>query len=217
MTQLQVVLVVALLAWTIVRRMVGQPLRQGRLVVLPLIMLVWGGSAILTARPSAAELGLLAVELAVSVGIGVLRGMTIHLFVRDGYLWMRYRWSTLGLWLLSAGVRVGFLVAASAIGPGLDAGPTLLLGLGTSLLGEAIILAPRAQRMDAPFAPRGARRRAGGLAYRAERFDSSRRAGGLAHRAERFDSSRRAGGLASGAERFDTPPGSRPHTGDPVR
>ena len=158
MTFAQILLIVALIGLTIVRRMAGQPLRQGRLVVLPLIFVVWGVFQVSDAHPSVTDVVLLVVETAISIGIGAVRGTTINLFVRDGYLWMRYRWSTLALWLLSAAIRVGFLVGAAELGSGPAGQASLLLGLGAGLLGESLVLAPRARTVGAPFAPRGSRR-----------------------------------------------------------
>ncbi|MEV4760750.1 hypothetical protein AB0J86_37390 [Micromonospora sp. NPDC049559] len=153
MTGIQILLVVALIGWTIARRMLGQPLRQRRLVLVPLIFLAWGGYLLTLARPTGAGLGLLAAELAVALGVGLLRGATIHVYVRDGHLWMRYRWSTLGLWLASAFVRLGFVAWASTLGTGLASTPSLLLGLGATFLGEGLVVASRAGALGAPFAP----------------------------------------------------------------
>jgi hypothetical protein len=159
MTALEILLVVVLVGWVIFRRMTGQPLRQRALVLPPLILLVYGGYRLADTHLTAGDLALLVVELAIALGLGLLRGATIQVFVRDGVLWMRYRWSTLALWLVSAVVRVALMAAGAAFGTGLPGLPTLLLGLGATLLGETLLVATRALVTGAPFAPEPASRR----------------------------------------------------------
>jgi hypothetical protein len=161
MNMIQVLVIIALVGWMLLRRIMGQPLRQRRLVLLPLLMLAWGASGLLDAHLSSADVGLLAGQLVIAVGIGAVRGATIDVFVRDGVLWMRYRWTTIALWVVSALIRVGLIAGASALGSGLDGGGTLMIGVAASLLGESMIIASRGHATGAPFAPARASRRGG--------------------------------------------------------
>ncbi|WP_432839277.1 hypothetical protein [Dactylosporangium sp. CA-092794] len=154
----------AVIVLLMARRFAGEPLGARRLVVPPLILVVFGGytlshlhfSAVHSAAADGAVLGAGAV---VAVLGGILRGLTVRVFVRNGHVWYRYTWITAVVWLALIVLRVGQLLAGRALGADQDVlSAGLLLILGLSFLGEAAIVGRRAIATGAPFAPRGARR-----------------------------------------------------------
>lgn len=156
-------ILVAVLAvcYVLARRLAGQPLQAGRLVVLPLILAGWGALNLSSALAgaSALDLATLTVEAAVAVLAGAARGLTIRLYPRDGHLWFRYRPATIAVWVALIVVRLGIGLGAAALGAhSALLGAALLCMLGLSLLGEGAVVRARAVGTGVPFAPRGARR-----------------------------------------------------------
>jgi membrane protein CcdC involved in cytochrome C biogenesis len=160
---------VAVIVLLMVRRFMGEPLEARRLILPPVILVILGGYSLSQIDfPAAAQhpvtdgavLGLGAV---VAVLGGVVRGLTVRVFVQNGHVWYRYTLVTLAVWLGLVVLRIGQLFAGRALHADqavLSAG--LLLVLGLSFLGEAAIVGRRAIATGAPFAPRGARRAARG-------------------------------------------------------
>lgn len=153
MNALTIVLVAGLVIWTIAGRMLGRPLRQRRLFLIPAILAVVGLTQLSGVHLTAMDLALLVVQIVVGLGIGALRGLTIHLYERDGFLWMRYRWTTLALWVLSIAVRLAFAFGGHMVGADDGNSQVLMIGFGVSLLGEGLIVAWRANGLGIPFAP----------------------------------------------------------------
>ena len=88
---------------------------------------------------------LLAVGLLAAAGLGVARGATVAVFVRDGRSWLRYRPATLMLWAATVAVRVGLTLLAHTTAAAVAAsGPALLLTVGVTLLAEGAVVAGRA-------------------------------------------------------------------------
>jgi hypothetical protein len=161
---------VAVVAYLLVRRFLGEPLQARRLILPPLILIVWGGvnlshvgsggTAVHQALLDGVVVGFGAI---VAVLGGVIRGLTVKVYVRDGHTWYRYGLMTVVVWLALIALRLGQSLAGHALGADqavLNA--ALLLILGLSLLGEAAVVARRAIATGAPFAPRGSRRVAAG-------------------------------------------------------
>ncbi|MGI5238187.1 hypothetical protein [Dactylosporangium sp. CA-139066] len=158
---------VAVIALLMVRRFMGEPLEARRLVVPPLILIVMGGYALskvdfaATVHHAMLDGAVLGAGAVVAVLGGVLRGLTVRVYVRNGHVWYRYTLVTIAVWAGLIVLRLGQSFAGHALGADqgiLTAG--LLLVLGLSFLGEAAIVARRAIATGAPFAPRGARRAA---------------------------------------------------------
>ncbi|AEV82107.1 hypothetical protein ACWT_1091 [Actinoplanes sp. SE50] len=155
-------LVIAALAYAMVRRYLGEPLTARRLVVLPLALTVYGGFMVAQAGLThvRADVVALAVGGVLAVAGGALRGATVRVMVRDGHLWYRYTWVTLTVWIGLIVLRLVQATVAGTLGadrPVLAA--SLVLALGLSFLGEAAVVGPRAMAVGAPFAPRRSRRR----------------------------------------------------------
>jgi hypothetical protein len=141
--------------FVIVRRVTGEPLRSRRLLVPPLVVAVIGAGQVgQVAHVRPLDVAVLAFEAVFAVAVGVARGASVELYVRDGHLWFRYRWITLALWVGAAVLRFGVRelgVLAGADGKLLM--NTLLIMVGLTLAGEACVVGLRAMRIDAPFAP----------------------------------------------------------------
>ena len=106
---------------------------------------------------------LLTLSAVASIVFGVFRGRTIELFVRDGQLWERASWATLGIgWGGLLIVRLGLIATAAASGATLAASPTSIpLMLAITLAAQMVVVAERARSTGAVIAPsRRERRRA---------------------------------------------------------
>ncbi|MCP2329088.1 hypothetical protein HDA40_007595 [Hamadaea flava] len=157
MNYAQILLIAAILVWTMVRRMAGQPVQSRRMVLIPIGVTIAGVAQLGSGHLPVADLLLLSLQAALSIGLGLARGASVQVFLRDGVAWCRYRWLTLGLWAATIGVRVVFAVVTGAFRSGGAASglPSLLIGLGVGLLAEAAIVLVRVTSNELPMAPDG--------------------------------------------------------------
>ncbi|WP_027342712.1 hypothetical protein [Hamadaea tsunoensis] len=153
MNAVTIVLIAGLVIWTIAGRMAGRPLRTRRLFVIPAILAVIGLTRLNGVHLTVMDIALLVVQVVLGLGLGALRGWTIHLYERDGFLWMRYRWTTVALWVLSIVVRLAFAFGGHMVGADDGNSQVLMIGFGVSLLGEGLMVAWRANGLGIPFAP----------------------------------------------------------------
>jgi hypothetical protein len=160
----QLLLIAAVLVLVVGQRLKGQPLTSRRLLLLPAIVLVAGLYQSRDSQFSPGTLALLAVSAVITLGLGALRGATVGVYEQNGHLWYRYRWTTIAVWAVAIAVRLGISALAHTSGVVLPAGE-LMIALGLGLLGEGLVVAPRAYRTGVPFAPRSgsASRSASGL------------------------------------------------------
>src|SRR5262245_10300995 len=101
MSALQILLVVAVVGWMIIRRFAGSPV-AGASVAAPIALTAYGIYELdhgLHRTFHAADIGLLAIEAIIGLVAGLGRGATIKLFARDGHLWQRYTVLTLAVWI----------------------------------------------------------------------------------------------------------------------
>ena len=139
---------VAVVGYVLVSRWRGQVLNLRRLLVLPAVLTAVGVAQVLGMarhgyRP--VDLVLISAGVVASAGMGLARGATVALSTRNGATWLRYRRATLWLWLATVAVRLALTGLASMAGATLaTSGPALLLTVGTTLLGEAVMVARRA-------------------------------------------------------------------------
>ncbi|MFI5910732.1 hypothetical protein [Dactylosporangium sp. NPDC051541] len=158
---------VAAIVLLMARRFAGEPLEARRLILPPVILLIVGGYTLAqvdfatAATHPVIDGAVLAMGAILAVAGGIVRGLTVRVFVQNGHVWYRYTLVTIGVWLTMAVLRVGQLFAGRALHADqavLSAG--LLVVLSLSFLGEAAIVGKRAIATGAPFAPQGARRAA---------------------------------------------------------
>jgi hypothetical protein len=153
MGAVEILLIVAAVVYVVAGRLAGQPLQAKRLVVIPAAMTIYGLTQL--GHPAAIAILTLVVEAVIGFGLGLLRGITIHVYERAGHLWFRYRPLTLAIWAATIAVRVVIAVGAHLIGVNLPTLGAILVSFGLSLFGEAAVVAVRAQRLGVPYAPGG--------------------------------------------------------------
>jgi hypothetical protein len=163
-----VTLVIVLLL--LAKRVRGQELLPGKLIVLPFIPMLLGlgdAAAQLAASKSVPihlhdvhfhdiDYLILAADLALSVGIGFIRGFTVLIYPRNGTIWYRYGPLTVLLWFVSIGLRtlLGIIGAHHGALPLVTSGIVLLMFGLTLLIQNIVVVARRAGREAAlPQAP----------------------------------------------------------------
>jgi hypothetical protein len=151
-TVIHIAIVVAVLAWVMVRRFSPRPVRgDRRRWRLPLVLCAIGVfdlAGLRHATPpvhlNGTDLSFLVLGALVSAVLGLLRGGSIRIFQENGQLMQRYAPLTAVLWLVTIGVRAGIDAMAPSFGVSKTvAGASLLLMFGISLLGEAVTVAAR--------------------------------------------------------------------------
>lgn len=148
----QLVIVVLLLAYIIGRRFMPRPVRDSsRRWRVPLIvsavgvyLLVQAGQGQHAVHWNGADVGYLAIGVAVSLIGGVARGATVRIYDQGGVLMQRYRVITAVIWVLLIAIRAGMDLAAHSWGvDSAVAGASVLLMFGATLLAEAAMIALR--------------------------------------------------------------------------
>ncbi|MFG2043269.1 DUF1453 domain-containing protein [Dactylosporangium sp. NPDC048998] len=157
----------AVVVLLMVRRFLGEPLGARRLIVPPLILIVMGAYTLskidlaASVHHAVVDGAVLGTGAVVAVLGGLLRGLTVRVYVQDGHVWYRYTLLTVAVWIGLIALRIGQSFAGHALAADQDLmNAGLLLVLGLSFLGEAAIVGRRAIATGAPFAPRGSRRAA---------------------------------------------------------
>jgi hypothetical protein len=150
-TWMVVALIVVAVGYTIVRRTIGEPLNMRDLFGAPVVLLAVGGYGLSKVSGVAGiDIAWLAGTSCVGLALGVWRGATVRLMVKDGALWQRYPARTYLVWVVSLVVNVGLGVVATHMSVQADARP-MTLSIGVSLLGEAVAVALRAMATGVPF------------------------------------------------------------------
>ncbi|MGH3292019.1 MAG: hypothetical protein ACRDP7_09455 [Trebonia sp.] len=157
MPAIEILAVIGVIGYVIVRQVQGEPLRGKRTVLLPAILTVIGflnlhgsGGAHLTGT----DVACLVVGTAGSAAIGLAFGAVTRLESRGGYLWAQLPLRGLWLWAALAGWRVLVMVAAGGLHAHVAASTaTLILSLGVNRLAQAAVVVVRSMGMGAPFAP----------------------------------------------------------------
>jgi hypothetical protein len=135
--------------------MVGEQVEIKGLLILPLVLTGIGVSDLHDIHGAdAATVAFIAVSVALSVALGLVRGRTVHLGARDGVLWMRYRLSSVGLWVLNLVLKVALLPVEHAVSPAASsaANHALLMSIGLGILAETAVVLLRALSTDAAVA-----------------------------------------------------------------
>lgn len=150
-TWVVIALVVAAVGYTIVRRTIGEPLNARDMFGTPLVLLVVGGYGLSKVpEVTGVDVAWLVVTSLVGLTLGVWRGATVRLMVKDGALWQRYPGRTYLVWVVSLVVNGGLGFLAAHAGMHEDARP-MTLSIGVSLLGEAVAVGLRAMVTGVPF------------------------------------------------------------------
>ncbi len=158
---LHYLLVAALLGWVIYRQFAGRFVPDRRRLAMPLVVAALGLQQLVTAHVAFPPLAvaLVAGELLLTAALGVLRGAAISLSVRDGRLYQRGGWRSVGLWVVSIAARllVALPFVHTAAGSALAA--SLTLSFGVSLAAQYLVFDARVRADGRPIRP-GTDRRA---------------------------------------------------------
>ncbi len=143
----------ALVVWVIVRQFAGRWVPARRSLLLPLVLVVVGVGQAGHVGWTALAAVVVGADVLLTAGLGAVRGAAIRLTLRDGYLYQRGGWLSVGLWLLTIGGRLA--VAApflhTSAGPALEA--TLALSFGISLAAQYAVFNARVARDGRPIHP----------------------------------------------------------------
>lgn len=155
------VLIAAALAWIVYRQFVGRYASPNRML-LPLVLIVLGLSQASGAHIgwSAGVIGVVALDLLVTVVLGAIRGQAIAFSTKDGYLYQRGGVLSLLLWLVSIGARVLFEVFTHGTAAAPATAATLTLSFGASIAAQYAVLYFRIKNDGRPIRPSGDRRSA---------------------------------------------------------
>ena len=162
MSTLVLVLVGALVVLRVLgKQLTGSFVTARSLVLMPAILIVigLGGAAAAVSVAQPGELLFFLVDAAIVVGLGLARGTTTRLTMRDGNLFQKGTPVTIVLWLTTIAVRVGagFLGHAIGVEGGLTAATALLL-FGITIAAQNAMIYFRAQQQRLPLATAAPRR-----------------------------------------------------------
>jgi hypothetical protein len=148
---LQILLIAAIIVVAIVRRFAGAPALSRRAVVLPLVLVVIGFNTLRSGTHGSSltghDVAYLMVSAAISLALGMARGISVRVYRQDGVPWARYTAVTAVLWVLLIVVRLGLEAMNGTFGvTHTFAVDSLLLMFGLSLGMEALTVAARSAR-----------------------------------------------------------------------
>jgi hypothetical protein len=142
MTLANIAVYVALIVFLLYRKVIGQPLTAPKkLFALPILVTIIGYGDISHAGMKPAEITLTAIGAALSLGLGLVRGGTDKLSVKDGSPFVR--WGVVSLTLFVANLVAKLvldLIGVAMGGTTSEVGKSLVFTLGLTLLGEAAVL-----------------------------------------------------------------------------
>jgi hypothetical protein len=152
-----VITVVVIIAYSIGRQVVGEPLRVKRLIGLPVALTILGIVDVATSNvpgPTHFDIVLIGAGCAINVAIGICQGRLMRLETRNGFLWGQMPKSV--LWWWAAKIASGLLLdgIGHAFGAHLATiSAVMLLGLGFNRLAQGTTVSYRALASGIPFAP----------------------------------------------------------------
>ena len=144
-----VLIALVVIAFVLVRRLAGMPIDGRRFALLPLALTIWGVTSLAqgfdgTLHAYGTDVGLLALGAVLAFAGGLVRGVTVRLYPRDGQLWYRYTWITVVVWVGLILLRVAQVTIGWAVGADTSLlAAALPLMLGLSLVGEVAVIGAR--------------------------------------------------------------------------
>jgi hypothetical protein len=151
MNPTDIILIIAGVGYVLARRWAGQLLEAKRLLIVPVILTIIGISDLHKAHPmNATTVAFIAAGVGLSIVIGLVRGATVYLGERNGELWMRYRASTIGLWVLNFALKIALLPIEHAVSPASSSASNdgILLAIGLGIVAETLVVLYRALRTE---------------------------------------------------------------------
>lgn len=162
MSTLVLILVGALVVLRVLgKQLTGSVVTARSLVLMPAILIVVGlvsaSTALSIANPG--EIVFFLIDAVIGVGLGLARGATTRLSLRDGSLFQKGTALTLVLWLATIAVRVGAGLLGNSLGVAgtLTAASALLL-FGLTIAAQNGVVYLRAQQQRLPLAVAAPRR-----------------------------------------------------------
>lgn len=153
---LEILAVIAIIAYVIGRQLMGEALRGKRVVLLPVILTVIGIADLggKHEHASATDVTLLVVGGVIVAVIGLAQGAVMRLESRNGSLWGQLPVKGLWLWLILVLSRVLITVLADGDGAKVAASSSaILLMLGVNRLAQAAVIFLRSTSAGIAFAP----------------------------------------------------------------
>jgi hypothetical protein len=140
---IEIVVIVAVIAYLLVRRLVGEPAEVKRMLLVPAIVTIAGIVDLGPVAQSWVSIWFLIGSAVVSAVIGLLRGASVRVFPQDGIVFMRYTFTTVILWAVNLAIRFGatFLLGMidSKAEHATSNGLALTLGVGMLLEGLGVL------------------------------------------------------------------------------
>jgi len=150
----QVLVGLVTLTVVVLSRLRSRPARTGRLITGPIIVLLVGAFVLVPwlgvpTGDALATVGVAVVDLALTVGLGVARGITVDVGAdATGLVRYRYTLVTVALWVVSVALRFELAHVGSQLGasPAVTEG-SVLLALGVALLTQNLVVVRAATRV----------------------------------------------------------------------
>ncbi|MET1073966.1 MAG: DUF1453 domain-containing protein [Umezawaea sp.] len=146
----EIVLIIAAIAYIVARRLLGEPAEAKRVLALPAVLTVVGLVDVTKVAQSPVAIGFLVGTTVVSVLLGLLRGASIRVFERDGVAHLKYTAGTLVLWAVNIVLKLGAGFALGVVDPATDhaGGNGLMLTLGAGMVAEGLVVMAKAMGTD---------------------------------------------------------------------
>jgi hypothetical protein len=157
MTWTTIAIAVALVFFVLARRMRGEAVSAPKkLFLLPLVVGAIGLENLSHAKPNAVDIAVIAAGSALSLGLGLLRGRLDKVSMVNGAPYMA--WSAGSVAVFAVNVLSKLALDAGGVAAGGTAAAlssSILLSLGLTFLGEAVVVWLRAQSLASEIAAGG--------------------------------------------------------------
>jgi hypothetical protein len=157
MTFTSIVIAVALIVFVLGRRIQGESVpAPKKLFLLPLVVGAMGLQSLTHAKLNAVDIGVIAAGCALSLVLGLLRGGLDKVSMVNGAPYMS--WSVASVVIFAVNVLSKLALDAGGVAGGAGAAAlssSILLTLGLTLLGEAVVVWQRAQSLSSENAAGG--------------------------------------------------------------
>jgi hypothetical protein len=156
MTFANALIYLALIVYILAKRVQGRPIGTPKqLFALPVIVTVIGYSEVSHATIKPVEIAVTVAGVAISLGLGLLRGRADKLSVRDGTAFVQWGAASLALFFGNLAAKLVLdLGGTAASGTASAAESSLVLCFGLTLLAEAVVLWLRSGSLALPPAGR---------------------------------------------------------------
>jgi hypothetical protein len=147
---IEIILVIGVVCYILIRRLLGEPAEGKRMLLLPAVLVVVGVLNVTKLTQTPLSVVFLVATTAISMVLGLLRGVSIRLFPRDGLVFMRYTGVTVALLVLNLALKFGANILLRVVDPHdvASVGSGLYLTLGASMLCEGVVVLFKAVRTD---------------------------------------------------------------------